>query len=268
MKGQKIFLKSNLKFLRNRKKRSQELVADALKITRSKYTSYETGAVKNPPMQDLLNIATFNKISVDTLLKVDLSKLTEFKIRELEEGNDMYIQGTGLRVLATTVDKTNKENVEFVPIKAKAGYLTGYHDPDFIGKLPVFALPMLKSEKKFRVFPITGDSMLPFPDGAFMIGEFIQDWTTITDGSKCLVITKNDGFVLKELHNNLKSNRSFILKSLKQEYLPYEMKAMDILEIWGFKGYIDLKWPEQNLSGIDLIIGKVNDLKSELLGMK
>jgi len=244
------------------------MLADALGVTRSKYTSYETGAVKNPPMEDLLNIATYYKISIDTLLKVDLSKLSELKIRELEEGNDMYIKGTSIRVLATTVDKTNRENVEFVPIKAKAGYVAGYHDPDFIGKLPVFALPMLKSEKKFRVFPISGDSMLPFPDGAFMIGEFIQDWTTIADGSNCLVITKNEGFVLKELHSKLKSNRSFILKSLNQEYQPYEMKATEILEIWGFKGYIDLKWPEESHSRLDLIIGKVNEIKSELLSMK
>ena len=125
MRAPKIFLKSNLKFLRNRKKVSQEIVANLLGMTRAKLTSYETGQVINPPMEDLLRLALYFNISVDTFLKVDLTKLSELKLRELEEGNDMYIRGTNVRVLATTVDKKNKDNVEYVPIKAKAGYVSG-----------------------------------------------------------------------------------------------------------------------------------------------
>jgi len=53
----------------------------------------------------------------------------------------VYIKGSNLRVLATTVDIANNENIEMVAEKAKAGYTTGYADPEFISELPVFQFP-------------------------------------------------------------------------------------------------------------------------------
>jgi transcriptional regulator with XRE-family HTH domain len=267
MNNRQVFLQSNLKFLRQRKKRSQELVAESLGMSRAKLTSYETGQVKNPPVNDLLNISAYYGVAIDTLIKIDLSKLSDLKLRELEEGNDSYIKGTNLRVLPVAVDKTNKDHIEFVPIKAKAGYLMGYNDPGFIEKLPVFNLPMLGDERKYRVFPVTGDSMTPFPDHAFVIGQFVEDWTSIKKGTRAVVITKEDGFVLKQVHVG-PDGKVFTLVSTNPAFAPYEVRAEEILEIWEFKGYIDMKWPTPFYGDIDHLLGKVDDLKVQLLNLK
>jgi transcriptional regulator with XRE-family HTH domain len=162
----KSFFSTNIKLLRERKKMSQETLANLLDFKRSKLAAIESGATKLPPAEDLINISEYFRISIDSLLKVDLSKLGGLKLRELEAGNDVYITGTNMRVLSITVDKENNENAEYIPIKAKAGYASGgYNDPDFIAGLPKFTLPGLPKNGTYRLFPISGDSMLPIPDG-------------------------------------------------------------------------------------------------------
>jgi transcriptional regulator with XRE-family HTH domain len=175
MNSPKIFFPGNVKTLRERKKLSQEDLASILEIKRSKLAALESGQTKSPPFEDVINLSEYFKVSIDSLLKVDLSKLGEFKLRELEAGNDVYITGSNIRVLAISVDKgTREENVEYVPIKAKAGYRAGYNDPDYIGSLPKFSFPNLPKSASYRVFPITGDSMLPIPDGSDIICKYIQ----------------------------------------------------------------------------------------------
>ena len=55
---------------------------------------------------------------MDNLLKVDLSRLGELPLRELETGNDVYMRGGNLRVLAISTDADNRENVESREIPA------------------------------------------------------------------------------------------------------------------------------------------------------
>src|SRR5690625_1037354 len=119
---QKIFFGSNIKFLRERKKISQESLSVKLGITRAKLAALEGGQTKAPQPEDYINFSEYFKISIDALLKVDLRKLTAFKLRELEAGNDVYMTGSKIRVLAISTDKQNNENAEYVPVKAKAGY--------------------------------------------------------------------------------------------------------------------------------------------------
>src|SRR3546814_7467339 len=97
--------------------------------------------------------------------------------------------GGNLRVLAISVDKSNNENVEFVPVKAKAGYASGgYSDPEYIAGLPRFSIPNLPRNGTYRIFPITGDSMLPVPDGSEVTGRFIEDWRALKTDTPCVVV--------------------------------------------------------------------------------
>ena len=149
-----MFLKENLKLLRKRRKRSQEDVAKSLNITRSAYNSYENG-VAEPGIQILIRLSEFFQINIDKLLRTDLAKLNELQLSQLEKGFDLDLTGTRLRILATTVNADNDENIELVPLKAKAGYATGYADPDYIKTLPAFNLPFLSANRKYRSFPIS-----------------------------------------------------------------------------------------------------------------
>lgn len=259
----KSHIGGNLRFLRENKNLTQKKLAESLSMSRVKYASYESAVNKNPPLEDLMRISAYFKISIDTLIKVELQKLSTSRFNELLNGNDTFITGSKLRVIATSVDKENKDNIEYVPIKAKAGYLNGYQDPEFIASLPAFHLPIIKNDRKQRLFPVTGDSMLPFPENAFMIGEYVNDWTTIKDGEKCLIISTEKGFVLKEIYNQLKKDKTLLLKSTNSLYKSYTVNVDEIREIWRFAGYIDLKWPQQ-VFPMDAVLQEIDILKAKI----
>ena len=183
-------------------------------------------------------------MSIDTLLKIDITKLSESQLGELERGYDAYIKGSNLRVLTTTVDSGNRENIELVAEKAKAGYTTGYADPEYIGELPVFRLPFLSDKRKYRTFQLKGDSMLPIPDGSWVTGEFLQDWMNIISGKAYVVFTLNDGIVFKILENNIARDGKLVLYSLNPLYEPYEVHVNEVREIWKFVNYICSEIPE------------------------
>src|SRR4030065_178917 len=50
------------------------------------------------------------------------------------------------------------------------GYATGFADPEYISELPVFQLPFLSKQKKYRTFQLTGDSMLPITPKSWVTG--------------------------------------------------------------------------------------------------
>ncbi|MCU0461221.1 MAG: helix-turn-helix domain-containing protein [Bacteroidales bacterium] len=243
---------SNIKFLRKRRGRTQDDVAVALNLKRSTLSGYENG-VAQPGIEVLVSFSRYFNISIDTMLKIDMSKLSESQLGELERGYDAYVRGSNLRVLTTTVSEENQENIELVPEKAKAGYTTGYADPEYIGELPRFRLPFLSDKRKYRTFQLKGDSMLPIPDGAWVTGEFVQDWREILNGKAYVVFTINDGIVFKIVENNLKNDGRLVLYSLNPVYEPYEVHINEVKEIWKFVNYISSEIPEPVLPEKQLI---------------
>lgn len=240
MKQQIFFWAENLTFLRKRKKLSQETLAEALNIKRVKLASHEKGNTKNPSVDDLLNVSNFFGISIDMLLKVDLSKLGELKLRELEVGNDVR---TKVNTLAITVDARNRENVEYVPVKAKAGYRAGYSDPEFIASLPRLSLPNLPKGRTFRMFPTIGDSML-VADGSDVLASYIEHWENIRPQTACIVILKGEHDFVFKLVTMQEKNRQILLESLNESYQPYTVDIDDVLEIWQFYSYQSRELPE------------------------
>ena len=240
MKKQTLFLASNIKSLRVRNKWSQEELAKMLGIARIKLAQVELGNTKNPSLQDVISFSTVFGISIDSMLKKDLSKISERELRELEVGNDIYATGTKIRILATTVDNDNNENVELVPEKAKAGYRSSYGDPEWIAELPRYTVPGLSKHSKYRMFPISGDSMLPYPDNCFIVGEFVENWISLRDNSLCILVLKSGGidFVFKQIENRIKKERKLLAKSLNLAYQPYEVPVADILEVWKYRMHI------------------------------
>jgi transcriptional regulator with XRE-family HTH domain len=238
-----MYFTSNIKILRKRKGRTQDEVAYALNLKRSTLSGYENG-VAQPGIEILISFSGYFNISIDTLLKIDISKLSEYQLGELERGYDAYIKGSNLRVLTTTVNSENTENIELVPEKAKAGYTTGYADPEYIGELPVFRLPFLSDKKKYRTFQLKGDSMLPIPDGSWVTGEFLQDWMNIVSGNAYVVFTLDNGIVFKVVENNIRIDGKLVLYSLNPLYEPYEVKINEVKEIWKFVNYISNELPD------------------------
>lgn len=242
----------NIKFLRKRKGRTQDDVASALGLKRSTLSGYEN-SVAEPGIDMLVAFSKYFEIAVDTLLKMDLASLTESQMGELERGFDAYLSGSNMRVLATTVDDENTENIELVPEKAKAGYLTGYADPEFISELPVFRMPFLSSNRKYRTFQLKGDSMLPIPDGSWVTGEYVQDWYEISDGKAYIIFTMDDGIMFKIVENRIREEGRLFLYSLNPVYDPFSVRVSEVREIWKFTHYISAELPEPVLPEKELI---------------
>ena len=242
-----MYFNSNIKLMRKRRGRTQDEVAFALNMKRSTLSGYEN-EVAQPGIQQLIAYSEYFGISVDTLIKVDLSKLRESELRQLENGFDVFVKGSKLRILTTTVDSANNENIELVPEKAKAGYMRGFADPEFVRNLPVFQLPFLSPERKYRTFQISGDSMLPVPDGAWVTGEFVQDWNTLKNNEAFIVLTLDEGIVFKVIENRIAKEGKVNLISLNPIYKPYELSVVEIREIWRFIHYISDELPSGEIS--------------------
>lgn len=258
---------NNIRLLRKRRHRTQEVVAGELGFSRSTLNSYENGIVVNPTLESLIAFSRYFRVSIDTLIKIDLSKLSESQLSEIERGYDVYVTGGKLRVLATTVNSDNEENIEVVPLKAKAGYTAGYNDPEFISTLPTFQLPFLSADRKYRSFQIEGDSMQPIPHGSWIVAEFVHDWRDVRDGNAYIVVTKNDGIVFKIVFNQVRKHRNFLLRSLNSAYEPYQVPANEVLEIWKFINFISKELPEPETSQEQL--GKmVMQLQSDLTELR
>lgn len=261
-----MYFHSNIKLLRKRRKKTQDELAISLNMKRSTLSGYEN-RVAEPGIDALLMFARYYNMAIDTLLKVDLEKLSESQLYQLEHGDDVFLKGGNLRILASTVDTSNEENIELVNEKAKAGYTNGFSDPEYISELPVFKLPFLSKEKKYRTFQLKGDSMLPIPDKAYVTGEFMLDWNEVTTGEAYVILTLNEGIVFKIVENCIQEDGKFTLYSLNPMYEPFDVKVSDIREIWRFIHFISQEIPEPVLPENELV-RTVASLKQEMQQVK
>jgi len=223
-------ISSNIKFLRKKRGLTQQQFADQVGIKRSLVGAYEEERAE--PKYDLLKtIAAFFDISIDDFIKETINE----KWQPKPKGN--------LRILSISIDKDGAENIEMVPVKASAGYLNGYADPEYVAALPKFYLPMFK-QGTFRAFEIKGDSMLPLVSGTVIIGEYVENWADVKSGETYVIVSKSDGVVYKRIGNKFRENKKLKLLSDNPVYEPYEINGEDVLEIWKGKGYISTHLPE------------------------
>lgn len=253
---------SNIKLLRKRRGRTQEDIAFSLGMKRPTLSGYENG-VAQPGLEALMAFSKHFNVSIDTLVKTDLTRLAESQLSQLERGYDVYLTGSKLRVLATTVDNDNEENIELVSEKAKAGYKTGFADPEFIKVLPTFQMPFLSKQKKYRSFQVSGDSMIPIPEGSWVTCEFVQNWNLLQDRHAYVIHTLDDGVVFKVVENRIRTEGKLRLHSLNPLYEPYEVHVNDIREIWKFVNYISSELPEANTLS-EQLAGRVGRLQKEV----
>lgn len=237
------FFAQNLKLLRKRRNLTQDDVAQAIGLKRPTYSGYENG-IAEPDYSTLMQISRFYNLAIDTILRIDLASLSEYQLSELDRGFDVFVRGSNLRVLASTVNTRNEDNIELVPEKAKAGYATGFADPEYISELPRFQLPFLSAKKKYRTFQLNGDSMLPIPHGAWVTGEFVQDWDNIINGQGYIIFTIDDGIVFKIAEKLPDAPGTLRLHSLNPLYDPFDVHVSAIREIWKFVHFISHELPE------------------------
>ena len=135
------YLANNIKHLRNLKEQTQEQFAQNLNVSRSRISSYEENRAI-PPIDFLVEISNFFSISLDILIKNDLSKVKD----------DSFINIGNERILfPITINEANEELIEIIPQEASAGYLRGYTDPEYIEHLNKIKLPFLPTYNDFQL---------------------------------------------------------------------------------------------------------------------
>lgn len=250
-------ISKNIKHLRSLKKLSQEGLADELGVTRSRIGSYEENR-SAPTIDMLIKLSDYFRIPVDILIKNDLTKSKDSSFIEI--GNQRVL-------FPITVDTDNENLIEVVPVKASAGYLAGYDDPEYIEQLEKIKLPFLPTGKH-RAFPIKGDSMLPMKSGSYVVGRFVEDRNDIKSGKTYVLVTLNDGMVYKRVINNIDLNNSLLLISDNKIYHDYSIPINEVLEIWEFTCSINTQEYSEEELKISSIIRMFNDLGIELKALE
>src|SRR5215216_5646875 len=185
----------NLKYLRKLRGWTQEEFAKKLRIKRSLLGAYEEERA-DPRMEVLEIVADMFKLTLDDLLR-----------KELSENKGSYISKRRAQKLAS-----GRADIPFVPVKAAAGYLAGYADPEFIDELNTFTLPMLAGGD-YRAFEIVGDSMMPTPSGSVIVGERVQDLEDVKSNQTYIVVSKTEGVVYKRMMKSNKQKNKYTLIS-------------------------------------------------------
>jgi transcriptional regulator with XRE-family HTH domain len=246
-----MYINKNLVYLRHKHNISQQKMADDLGYKRSVYKNYEY--TQEPDIDFLIKVSNFFKISIDELVKKDL-ETNETIYPNTEPSGDK------LKILAITVNDEGKENIQFIPESAKAGYLVGYANPNFIGSLPSFRLPNLPTGT-YRAFEIKGDSMPPISEKSIVIGKYVESISYIKNLETYIIVTKQDGIVYKRVINKTKESNKIILMSDNPAYPPYTLATDQIMEIWAYHCHIDFG-ANQNIN--KAMLQKLLDMSDEI----
>src|SRR6478736_2923289 len=206
----------NLKHLRKLRGWTQEEFAHKLKIKLSLVGAYEEERAE-PRLDVLENLCALFKVSLDELLLKDLSVLKKGG-SYIDKRRQLKLQG-------------DVNEIQFVPVKAAAGYLAGFADPEFIDELNTFTLPML-APGSYRAFEIVGDSMLPTPSGSVIVGEKVDNYDDVRASNTYIIISRNEGIVYKRVMKSNRTKNKLTLISDNPAYQPYNVDAENIIEIW------------------------------------
>jgi transcriptional regulator with XRE-family HTH domain len=239
----------NLKYLRKLRGWTQEEFAKKLRIKRSLLGAYEEERA-DPRMEVLEVVADMFKLTLDDLLR-----------KELSENKGSYISKRRAQKLAS-----GRADIPFVPVKAAAGYLAGFADPDFIDELNTFTLPML-SGGDYRAFEIVGDSMLPTPSGSVIVCDKVDNLEDVKSNNTYIVVSRTEGVVYKRMMKNNKLKNKYTLVSDNPTYQPYTVNAEDILEVWQAQMIIS-KANTQQRWDVNQLAGLVNNLQQQVTVLK
>ena len=220
----------NLKYLRKLRGWTQEEFAAKLGIKRSLIGAYEEERA-DPRLEVLETISQIFKVSLDELLLQDLSET---------QGVSYLAKRRQLKMMTA-----DRNIIQFVPVKAAAGYLAGYADSEFLDELNTFTLPML-SGGTYRAFEIIGDSMMPTPSGSVIVGEKVENVDSV---------------------KNNKNKNKLTLVSDNPSFQPYQVQTDDVLEMWQAQVIIN-KVGQQQRWDVDSLVNLVSNLQEQVSSLK
>ena len=253
----------NLKYIRKQREWTQEEMANQLQIKRSLVGAYEEERAE-PRLEVMESICALFSINLEQFLFQDLSLTGSMDGDGEGSSGNSYLERR--RSLKSDKSKSLAPIVPFVPVKAAAGYLAGYADPEFLDELNTFTLPML-APGDYRAFEIIGDSMLPTPSGSVIVGEKVENFDEVKNSNTYVVLSKSEGVVYKRIVRDNEKKNNLTLISDNPQYEPYHVNAEDVLEVWKAV-YILQKASAVPRWDVNQLAGMVNNLQEQVSTLK
>lgn len=244
------FAGKNLRYLRKLRGWTQEEFANKLKIKRSLLGAYEEERAE-PRLEVTETICNIFKMSMEEFFLKDMSAA---------KGSSYLERRRQLKMVSEVSE------IQFVPVKAAAGYLAGYADQDFLDELNTFTLPML-APGQYRAFEIMGDSMLPTPSGSVIVCEKVDYKEDVKNSQAYIVVSRNEGIVYKRIVKNNKAKSKLTLVSDNPQYEPYNINEEDVLEMWKAV-YVLHKPVPQPRWDVNQLATVVNTLQEQVSSLK
>jgi len=229
---------------------SQEGFATSIEMKRSNYAQIELGK-QYPTLEVIKTIVRIYNKSYEWLIDDDYTGDENGKVNSKVNGKatenlpyngdqtDQYLP----RII--TVNESNEDVIAIVSTKAAAGYLNGYADEEYIQDLPTIAAPGFRGALH-RCFEVKGNSMPPNHDGSLAVGRFVEKIEDIRNRRVYIVVSKNDGIVLKRVINDA-NERILVLISdnpNKRDYPNYTISHNEIVELWEWRGALIRSIPD------------------------
>jgi DNA-binding XRE family transcriptional regulator len=206
-------LSANMKYLRKKHGLTQTDLGERLGVKRPVIGAYEEDRAE-PKISLLIEMGRYFGVEVDDLISKDLTmnQSRAFLYRD-------------------------RSKIPVVPVKAAAGYMNGFADDEFLDTLPTVDLTTtdIPLTSDMRVFQISGDSMLPIPDGAYVICEKVESLSLLKEGKRHIVVTTAEGIVYKRVYLYEDKLR---LVSDNAVFSPFEVHLGDVRELWKTVGFI------------------------------
>jgi len=230
-----MYLATNLKYLRKKAGKTQDVLSSEMKIGRTTIANYEAG-ISEPNLETLIAFSSYFGISLDDLLSKNMEDILKAGEKDVmlrsAFANDKEYSSIPKII---TVDNSGNDNIIYVPVKARAGYLLGYGDAEYMETLPTFRLPGLNNAT-YRMFEVDGPSMAPnVLHGDRIIGEWIDALDKIRD-NRVYVVVHSGGVAVKRVVNRLQERGKLYLKSdtiaHRHEFPTLEIDPEDIKEVW------------------------------------
>lgn len=243
------FAGKNFKYLRKLRGWTQEDFANKVGIKRSLVGAYEEERAE-PRLEIIEVVCSLFKLSMEDVFLKDLS----------DEGESYLSKRRKLKL------GTERSNIQFVPVKAAAGYLAGYNDPEFVDELNTFTLPML-GPGEYRAFEIIGDSMLPTPSGSVIVAEKVENLEEVKANMAYIVISRKEGIVYKRIQKTSKTKATLTLLSDNPNYPPYTVNTEDVAEVW--RAQMVLSRPQEKpVWDVNQLANVVTTLQAQVNSMK
>jgi len=262
----KNYFGKNLKFLREKKGLSQRVIAELTGKAETSVGAWEKD-ISEPSFTNIQKMLGFFEVSADDMLFKDLSNeslINKGGYKTIDSLNESLIINAADFVNkdrpaynATTPDKVRlpqvvvtdpqgQENIVFVPVKARAGYLAGYGDPEYIQKLPSYRLPGLNNGT-FRAFEVSGVSMESLLyEGDVVVCKWVEKLADVRERDIYVLLTESEGIAIKRVLSHIVSANKMLLGSENPLYSAILLDYEKIHEIWQPITYMSTHFRTQN----------------------